>query len=132
MNDTGGRTAGIIVTHGRLAEELVRTIEGILGKVEDFYSVCSEDYCDSVIVDKIKDIMKKYKKENIVLFVDYSGGSCFMNCARATEGIEGVKVISGVNLPVLLDFVTKKGVLNYKEMTDHLVKRGRDSINGAS
>ncbi len=130
MSNTSNRIAGIVVTHGRLAAELIVTTVGILGEVEDLYAVCSEDYGDSLIVEKIKGIMEKYKEEDVVLFVDYSGGSCFLNCARATVGIKGVRVISGVNLPILLDFVTKRNVMNYKEMTNHLIKRGRDSING--
>jgi PTS system mannose-specific IIA component len=132
MSNISNRTAAIVVTHGRLAAELVRTTVNILGKVEDLYFVCSEDYGDSMIVEKIKKIMEEYKEEHTVLFADYSGGSCFLNCARATAGVKGVKVISGVNLPILLDFVTKRSLMNYEEMTNHLVKRGRDSINGTS
>jgi len=78
--------------------------------------------------------MEKYKGENVVLFVDYSGGSCFFNCIRAKTAMDAkeVKVVSGVNLPILLDFATKKNVMNYEDMINHLTKRGRDSINTTS
>ncbi|MDZ7860876.1 MAG: hypothetical protein U5O15_09495 [Candidatus Krumholzibacteriota bacterium] len=132
MSDTRTRIAGVVVTHGKLAKELIRTIESILGEMEDLYPVCSENYGDTMIVKKIRDIIEKYKEERVVLFADYSGGSCFLNCIRAKVGVKGIKLISGVNLPVLLDFVTKRSLMDYDEMTDHLVKRGRDSITSMS
>lgn len=132
MSDARIRTAGVVVTHGKLAEELIRTIESILGEVGDLYPVCSENYVDTMIVKKIREIIETYKEGHVVLFADYSGGSCFLNCIRAKVGVKGVKLISGVNLPVLLDFVTKRGLMDYNEMTDHLVKRGRDSISSTS
>lgn len=119
---------GIIITHGRLAAELVNTVEGILGKAENLHSLCAEDLCDSVVVERIRNIIEDCDKDKVVLFVDYSGGSCYRNSARATSGVDGIKVISGVNLPMLLDFMTKRRIMGFDEMVEHLIKRGRESI----
>ena len=64
----------------------------------------------------------------MLVFVDYFGGSCCINSVRAVEGEAGVKVLSGVNLPVLLSFITKRGTMPYDDLVDHLIRRGRESV----
>ncbi len=129
MIGNSSRIVGIIVTHGLLADAFVKTVEGILGKTDDLFSLSADDLHDSVVVSRIREIINEAGVEKVVLFVDFSGGSCYRNCAQATQGCDDVKVISGVNLPVLLDFMTKRKIMGFDEMVDHLIKRGRDSID---
>jgi PTS system mannose-specific IIA component len=121
-------TIGIIVTHGTLAGELHHTAELIVGKLEDCYPISGSDFCDEEVIARIRDIIDKTKSEKAVVFVDYFGGSCCINSVRAVQGLKGVKVISGVNLPMLLDFATKRDSLEFREMVDHLLRRGRESV----
>lgn len=125
-DDTG--TVGIIVTHGRLAEELLRTAELIIGNTQGCYAISGSDLCDEELIRKIREIIGESGKRHAVIFVDYFGGSCFVNCVRAIDGIEGVKVVSGVNLPLLLDFLTKQGTLGFEDLIRHLISRGSESI----
>lgn len=125
-DDTG--TIGIIVTHGRLAEELLRTAELIIGTVENCYAISGSDLCDDELIQRIRRIIIDSKYRHAVIFVDYFGGSCCINSARAIDGISGVKLVSGVNLPLLLDFLTKQGKMGFEEMVRHLVSRGSESI----
>lgn len=121
-------TIGIIVTHGILASELHRTTELILGKLEDCYAISGSDFSDEEVIARIRDIIGKTMVKNAVVFVDYFGGSCCTNSVRAVHGLKGVKVISGVNLPMLLDFATKRNSMEFQEMVDHLLRRGRESV----
>jgi mannose/fructose-specific phosphotransferase system component IIA len=123
-----GRIAGIVVTHGKLAEELVRTAELIVGKIDDLHAVSGSDLCDESVIGTIRGILARREDARVVVFVDYFGGSCCINSVRAVEGESGVKVVSGVNLPVLLAFATKRGTLPFDEMIDHLIRRGRESL----
>ncbi len=121
-------TIGIIVTHGTLAGELRHTTELIVGKLEDCYPISGSDFCDEEVIARIRDIIDETRAKNAVVFVDYFGGSCCINSVRAVQGLKGVKVISGVNLPMLLDFATKRGSLEFQDMVDHLLRRGRESV----
>ncbi|MCK4236828.1 MAG: PTS fructose transporter subunit IIA [Candidatus Krumholzibacteria bacterium] len=124
----GTEAIGIIVTHGRLAEELLRTVELIIGKLDYLYPISGSDLCNEDLIGDIKAIIRNAPGKNVVLFVDHFGGSCCANSVRAVKGMEGVKVISGVNLPLLLDFATKRGSMGFEEMVDHLIRRGRESV----
>jgi PTS system mannose-specific IIA component len=120
--------AGIIVTHGRLADELLRTVELIIGPQGNLYAISGSDLCDENVIGGIREIIGRRGGKQVLVFVDYFGGSCCINSVRAVEGEEGIKVMSGVNLPVLLAFATKRGALPFDELVDHLVRRGRESV----
>jgi PTS system mannose-specific IIA component len=123
-----GRTAGIVVTHGKLADELIRTAELIIGAQEELYAVSGADLCDEHVIDRIRGIIDRRGNANAIVFIDYFGGSCCINSVRAVEGEKGIKVISGVNLPVLLAFATKRDTMPFEEMVDHIIRRGRESV----
>ena len=124
----GKNITGIIVTHGQLGEELIRTASLILGEVEDCYALSGSDLGDEKVIESIHNILEENQADRAVVLVDYFGGSCGASCVKATRGLEGVKVISGVNLPILLDFVTKQGTLGLDELVDHLIHRGQESV----
>jgi mannose/fructose-specific phosphotransferase system component IIA len=123
-----GSITGIVVTHGKLAEELVRTAALIVGEIDDLYAVSGSDLCDESVIGQIRDILARRDGARAVVFVDYFGGSCCINSVRAVEGESGIKVVSGVNLPVLLAFATKRGAMPFDEMIEHLIRRGRESL----
>jgi PTS system mannose-specific IIA component len=119
---------GIVITHGSLAEELLNTVRLIVGDIHDCHAISGSDLCDEEIVEKIHNLIDEEDERHVVLFVDYFGGSCCATCVRATRKLGHVKVISGVNLPMLLDFVTKQGRMGLDEIVDHLVHRGQESV----
>jgi PTS system mannose-specific IIA component len=121
-------TIGIVVTHGNLAEELCHTTELIVGKLIGCYAISGSELCDEDLIMRIRGIIDRERNRNVIVFVDYFGGSCCLNSVRAVRGVQGVKVISGVNLPVLLDFVTKRDLFSFQEMVNHLIDRGRESV----
>ncbi len=122
------QTIGIIVTHGDLAEELCHTTELIVGKLTGCYAISGSDFCDEEVIGRIKKILDTERSKKAIVFVDYFGGSCGINTVRAVRGLKGVKVISGVNLPILLDFITKRESFEFHEMVDHLINRGKESV----
>ena len=128
MNEKYRDMLGLIVTHGALASELLRTAKQILGNVDCCRSLSNTGLSDDSLVEQIRSVLDEDKERDIVVFVDYYGGSCSMNCLRAVSGYDGVWVISGVNLPIILDFVTKQGTMDPEQVIDNLIRRGQESV----
>ena len=118
----------IVVTHGQLGEELLRTVGLIVGEIHDCYALSGSDLGDEKVIRSIHEILDVNDVSRAVVFVDYFGGSCGASCVKATRGLEGVKIISGVNLPILLDFVTKQRTMGLDDIVDHLIQRGQESV----
>ena len=119
---------GIIVTHGGLAQELLDTAGQVVGEIPFCYAISNRDLSDEALVSKIKKIIERTDPSFTFLFADYFGSSCALNCVRAARGMDDAVVISGVNLPILLDFVTKRGTMEPKEIISNLIRRGRESV----
>lgn len=126
MEDKG--TIGIIVTHGNLAGELLATAESILGPIDCVHTLSNKGLSNQALIDMIREIADSYSDRFVIVFVDYFGGSCCRNCVTAVKGNSRAKVVSGVNLPILLDFVTKQGTMGPEEMINNLIRRGRESV----
>ncbi|MBU8921942.1 MAG: hypothetical protein KOO63_08990 [Bacteroidales bacterium] len=119
---------GIIVTHGGLARELLDTAEQVVGKIPFCYAISNRDLADEALVSIIKKIIEQTDPSFTFLFTDYFGSSCALNCVRAVRDMNDAVVISGINLPILLDFVTKRGTMKPKEIINNLILRGRESV----
>ena len=67
--------------------------------------------------------------DSFVILVDFLGGSC----GHATLSVErrrrNVRVVSGVNLPMLLAFLNKRSDVSFERLPAELASRGRDSIH---
>jgi mannose/fructose-specific phosphotransferase system component IIA len=63
-----------------------------------------------------------------VLFVDLLGGSCGQVCALLQRERPGVLLASGVNLPMLLEFLVHRGRVGPAELKQRLEARGTAAI----
>src|SRR3989454_398201 len=93
---------GVIVSHAAVAQALLAAVAAITG-VRDALVPVSNDGCDSgALADRLNQAIDN---KPAVLFVDLPGGSCLTSSVRLARGKTHVAVGTGVNLPVLLDFL---------------------------
>lgn len=93
---------GVVVGHGDLAAALVAAAEEISG-VRDVLVAVSNRHCDRVVLEtRVKEAVGSGPA---VVFVDLPSGSCFFAAMHGVAGVEGVQIIAGVNLSMLVDFV---------------------------
>ncbi len=93
---------GIIVSHGDLARALVDTVESITGLPGVLTAVTNEGCDRARLLERVASAMGT---DPCVVFVDLEGGSCFRAAAQLARDQPGVRVVVGVNLPMLLEFV---------------------------
>ncbi|PPQ29578.1 PTS sugar transporter subunit IIA [Rhodopila globiformis] len=114
----------VLVTHGRLADELRAAMEHVVGRQRYVDTVCigPEDDMENCRA-KIEDCIGRCDTgEGVVLLTDMAGG---MPCNLAISMIErkSVKVIAGVNLPMLV----KLAAVRYRQSLADAVSCAEDA-----
>jgi len=120
--------AGIIVTHGRLAEELIETAKIIYGDFSDCYALTNDGKSPHVLFEEISLLIRALEGQLCMVFVDFVGGSCCHACARLKVERKDLPVITGVNLPMLLAFLNKRSSVPFERLSAEIVERARNSI----
>ena len=63
-----------------------------------------------------------------LVLTDLWGGSCHICGASAARGRGEVVVVSGLNLPILLDYLHNRDALGANELAERLLRKGQESI----
>ena len=119
----------VIVTHGRLAEELRAAMEHVVGPQDGVATVCiyPEDRLDSRREDIRSSIGRVDSGDGVVVLTDILGGTpsnlAFQLCDR-----QHVEVIAGVNLPLLVKLAKIRGSEPLSEAVAHATAAGRKYI----
>ena len=124
---------GIIVSHGKLAEELLNALNIILGEAVNIEAI-SIGWYDDVEESKIKinqSLKRVDQKNGVLIFTDMFGGTpSNLSFTFLKDGL--VEIITGVNLPMLIKFVSLQRSYNLKEVAKKVVEQGQKNIHLAS
>jgi mannose/fructose-specific phosphotransferase system component IIA len=93
---------GVVVCHGKLAGALVEAAESISGVTGALVPVSNTD-CDRTLLEER--VAEAVGARPAVVFVDLASGSCLFAVLKRLRSLEGVRVVTGVNLAMLVDFV---------------------------
>jgi PTS system mannose-specific IIA component len=127
-------TGIVIVSHGRVGQEMLRTVEEILGGVENAAAVNIEGHEK---VEVMKDAVRKAVSqadtgEGVLILTDMFGGTP-SNLGLAFMEPGKVEVITGVNLPMLIKLATyRKGGGTPDEIASFICSYGQRNISVAS
>ncbi len=111
---------GVIVAHGDLAGALVRVVERISGVQGALTPVTNEGCSPEELTKRVAEAVGPGPA---VVFVDMASGSCGF-VGRRLAATERVAVVSGVNLPMLLDFVFHTE-MDLRALAERVVEKGR-------
>lgn len=123
------RVAGVVVTHGNLAGELLAAAEMIVGPVSHIAAV-SIGWHDDVDVarDEVhRAITRVSKGAGVLLLTDMFGGTP-TNIASMFLEEGSVEVITGVNLPMVIKLATDMGEESLGEVARRISDQGRQGI----
>jgi len=118
----------LIVTHGRLGEGLLDAMQMIAGPQEkvDFVSLKEGDSIDE-LKERISNTVKMLDDgSGVLVFVDMFGASPSNAAAYLLN--ENVEVITGVNLPMLLEIVSFRETSSLQELSANAMAAGVESI----
>ena len=123
----------VLVTHGRLADELRSAMEHVVGPQRNVATICigPDDDMDSRRADIEACIARVDTGDGVVLLTDMFGGTP-SNLAISMMTHPGVEVISGVNLPMLVKLAKVRSSQTLGECVDCAQAAGRKYIAAAS
>ena len=123
----------VLVTHGRLAEELVAALEHVVGSQPNIISICigPDDNMEQRRSEIMESSIKADEGDGVVLLTDMFGGTP-SNLAISIMEKANVEIIAGVNLPMLIKLASVRKTEPLNKAIESAQKSGRKYINIAS
>ncbi len=126
---THRRPLALLVTHGTLGQELVRTVEHILGHQTDVVTLSNSGLSAESLRGSIEErVAESPASQPVVIFSDLAAGSCGIASRRVSVEGRVIRTLSGVNLPMLLEFFHYRDTLPLDELITRLETKGRAGI----
>ena len=118
----------IICTHGNSAPELLKSAEMICGKQENCQTVSfkegeSLEQLKSEISEKISQL-----KGTVFCLTDLKGGTPFNTLVSLLKSNPEMKIITGVNIPMLLELFINRSQLEKEELLSGITEAGKTGI----
>jgi PTS system mannose-specific IIA component len=123
------RVAGVIVTHGQLAGELLAAAEMIVGPVKHITSVSIgwHDDVDLAHNEIERAIGRVGEGRGVLLLTDMFGGTP-TNIASMFLSEGEVEVVTGVNLPMVIKLASQQEEESLSEVARRVRNQGQEGI----
>ena len=118
-------TRAVILTHGELGKALMNAVVNMLGPQSDADVLTNEGLSLEQIINAVE---SRLNDTPCLLFVDHCGGSPFVACKTLSARYPHHRLITGVNLPMLLSFFTKRSRLPFDELVQVVESDGHRGI----
>jgi mannose/fructose-specific phosphotransferase system component IIA len=117
----------LVVCHGSLGEAYLDALEGIFGSFDDLH-VLSNAGLSAEALEKAVSAKLDIFDERGLIFTDYFGGSCATACLSAMRTRKGIRLVSGVNLPMLIYYLTHRREMDMSTILPGVIHRGQNAI----
>lgn len=127
--ETNGRVAGVIVSHGQLATEIVAAAETIIGPIKQITAVSIgwHDDVDAARNEIERAIERVSEGRGVLILTDMFGGTPTNIAAMFLKEGE-VEVVTGVNLPMVIKLAGQTGGETLDEVARLVSEQGRQGI----
>lgn len=122
----------LILSHGELSKVIYETAVMVAGKVDnvEHMSLKEGDGVEAFLQDVITRINAATENGEVLVLTDMVGGSPMISAAKAISQVsrpDSVGIVTGFNLPMLLEVLTQRKSLNMQQAIKLSVDTG---ING--
>lgn len=121
------RVPALLVMHAGLADALLRAAARVYGPVDDVRVLSNEGLSRDALSEAVTQAANGWAHGGLVL-TDFWGGSCHQSGVVASRACRGVVILTGVNLPMLLDYLHNRDQYDTHALADRLQQKGRESI----
>lgn len=118
----------VLVTHAGLATALKSSVEMIVGAIENCATVeVAPGECADEIMARVVAAVDAVKADGAIIMTDLFGGTpSNMAMSFLKEGC--IEVVTGANLPMLMEFCSRRERLSVAELAVELQRTGREGI----
>lgn len=119
----------LVASHGNLAKEVLNSVYMIIGEKVDLDYICllpsdSQDH----VRKKIDDFLKKGgETDEHIILTDVFGGSVTNVCMEYTI-YKNIHLITGFNLPMLLELFSSQNNMGVHELIKHCTERAKQGV----
>jgi PTS system N-acetylgalactosamine-specific IIA component len=120
-----GRARAVVAGHGGFAVGIVSAVEQITGRGELFVPIATKELGGDAIVDALRAAVIGAGAS--VVFTDLPAGSCTIAARRVQRERPDLIVVTGANVPALLDFVFQSNLTSTDAAT-RAAEKGRTAL----
>ena len=121
------RVPALLVMHADLSAALLRAARNVYEEVSDVETLSNEGLSRDALVAVIEERVQAWEHGGLV-FADFWGSSCHQCGVRAARGHGEVIVVTGINLPTLIDYLHNRDSYSVTDLAERLLKKGQDSF----
>lgn len=119
----------IVVSHGQLSEQLIATAALIIGEQKRLTSVTfSASESLESLKEKTTTAVEHFGAEGCLILTDIMGGSATNVSIEVMKKNQNVEVVTGVNLPMLIEAINSRESLSLKELSARVASSSLRSI----
>lgn len=120
----------LLVTHGEFGEEIKRSAELIIGPIPNCQTISlNRDDSISNLKDEVEEALDNLNQgEGVIVLVDLIGGSPFNVCSITLKQRRNFKLLSGLNLSMIVEGAMMRESMRLEELTQHCKQTGINSV----
>lgn len=120
----------ILATHGHLSEEFKKTIELIVGETSNIKCFCmTKEKSEDDGKRELSRLIEGSDESKLIVLTDLFGGSAANICAELLMRGHQFKLVTGLNLPMLLTLVTADNdTITVGELLNSVINAGNEGI----
>lgn len=113
--------------HGQLAFEIIRTVEKLFGTATHLHAFSNDGMSPAGLYQEVRKLLDREKPQELLAMVDLRGGSCWTVGKMLAQEEGGMPILSGVNVPMVVSFLSKRERLTFEELPQVLID---DALRG--
>ncbi len=122
---------GILLTHGPVGDAMIEAVRTIMGIDEGLYALSVTNMSITEIASRLRALVKTPagdEEDGVLIMASLRGGSCWNVAVGIAKEFPGIKVLSGVNLAMVLSFVTKREQLSLQELAEEVYQDAAEGV----
>jgi len=119
----------IVIGHGRVAVEMVQTLESVLGPVDGIEGIATayDDRPEDIRERVDAAVRRADRGQGVIILTDMLGDTP-TNQSLAVAREHGSEVVAGVNMPILIKLTTARGQMDARSLASFIHRYGQDHI----